>query len=61
MTVNLPKKVRLAIYIANGALYPVMTYLLAKDIIGTLEMALYGAEAAFAFTVAGLNVPAEEE
>lgn len=56
MQLNIPYKVRAGIYIANGVAAPVMSYLLARHIVGTLEMTLYTAEAAFAFALAGLNV-----
>lgn len=60
MTFNLPPKVRFAIYVATGVLQPVAVYLLAKDIIGEVEMALFSAEAAFAGVLAALNTNATE-
>lgn len=52
---TIPYKVRTAIYIATGLLTPVVIYLLAKDIIGTLEMTLWGAEVTFVLGLAGFN------
>lgn len=44
MTINLPAKVRMALYLFTAIGSPVMVYLLAKDIVGELEMALWSAE-----------------
>lgn len=44
MTINLPAKLRMALYIFTAVGSPVMAYLLAKDIIGELEIALWSAE-----------------
>jgi hypothetical protein len=59
MTLNPPRKVRAAIYVANLIGTPVVAYLLAKGYIGNLELSLWGAEATAAFALAGLNTPAE--
>ena len=56
MKVNLPPKVRVAVYVVTGVLQPIAIYLLAKGYIGELEMALFAAETMFAATLAGLNV-----
>lgn len=56
MTVNLPYKVRAALYIINAVGSPVMAYLLAKAVIGTLEVGLWAAEMTAVFALAGLNV-----
>lgn len=56
MTINLPYKVRAAIYIANFVGSPVMAYLLNKGIIGEMEVALWAAEMMAAFALAGINV-----
>lgn len=56
MTLNPPRKVRAVIYIFTALGMPVMTYLLAKEIIGPLEMALWGAEVTAVMAMAGLNV-----
>lgn len=54
-------KVRAAIYITTGVLQPIALYLLAIDVIGELEMALFTAETMFALTLAGLNTQTSEE
>ena len=51
-----PPKVRAAIYGANVLGTPVVTYLLARNIIGVKEVALWSAEMVAVFTMAGLNV-----
>lgn len=56
MTVNLPYKVRSALYIGNAVGGPIMAYLLARGVIGTLEVGLWAAESAAIFALAGLNV-----
>lgn len=43
MTLNPPRKVRAAIYILTAIGAPVATYLLAKGVIGDLEMTLWAA------------------
>ena len=58
MTVNLPPRVRLAIFMLNLLGTPVIVYALAKGWIGELELTLWGGEVAAAFALAGLNVPA---
>jgi hypothetical protein len=55
MRFNLPYKLRAFIYIATGILTPIVVYLLAKDIIDTLEMTLWAAEVTFVMGLAGLN------
>lgn len=52
---TIPYKARTAIYIATGLLTPVVIYLLAKEVIGTLEMTLWGAEVTFVLGLAGFN------
>lgn len=56
MQVNLPPKVRLALYVATGLLTPVVVYLQAKGIIGQLEVALWSAEVLFMSALAAFNV-----
>lgn len=51
MDITIPAKVRQALYIVTAVGTPVMTYLLAKGIVGELEMALWSAEV---LVVAGL-------
>ncbi|GEB17064.1 hypothetical protein GUY44_24185 [Pimelobacter simplex] len=55
MKINVPFRVRVALYLANVLGTPVVVYLRAKGIIGDLELTLWGAEVAAAFAVAGLN------
>lgn len=62
MTINVPYKIRAGIYVATALLTPVITYLLAKGIIGELEMALWGAEVTAVTALAALNTtPVNEE
>lgn len=56
MTVNIPYRVRAALYIINAVGSPIMAYLLARELIGTLEISLWAAEMAAVFALAGLNV-----
>ena len=59
-TINPPRRIRAAIYIANTLGAPLITYAFAKGWIGELEVTLYGAEAAAAFLLAGLNTTPTE-
>lgn len=54
-TITMPCWVRLAVYLVTGLGTPIVMYALAKGWIGELEATLWGAEVAFAMTVAGLN------
>jgi hypothetical protein len=56
VNINLPYKVRALLYVINAVGSPVMAYLLAKNIIGTLEVGLWAAEMTAVFALAGLNV-----
>lgn len=56
MTINFSYKVRAFIYLANVIGSPFMAYLLDKGTIGTKEVALWAAEMAAVFALAGLNV-----
>lgn len=56
MTFNLPYKVRAALYVFTGLASPVVTYLLAKGVIGELEMALWAAEVTAVSALAAANV-----
>jgi len=60
MRVNFPPKVRAAIYIFTALGSPVVGYLLAKEIIGQLEMSLWLAEVTAVTIMAGLNVSSPE-
>jgi hypothetical protein len=59
MKLNLPNKVRAGLYVFTAIGTPVITYLFAKDIIGELELALWGAEVTVISVMASLNVKAE--
>ena len=56
MRINLPSNVRAAIYVFTAVGSPVMGYLLARGIIGELEMALWTAEIAAVTAMAALNI-----
>lgn len=56
MRINLPSKVRAAIYVFTAVGSPIMGYLLARGIIGELEMALWTAEIAAVTAMAALNI-----
>ena len=62
MTLNLPYKVRLALYVLTAVGTPVIAYLFAKEVIGELEVQLWAAEVSVVSILAALNVtPSEEE
>lgn len=56
MRINLPDRVRAAIYIFTTVATPVIGYLFAREIIGKLEVALWSAEVTAVMTMAALNV-----
>lgn len=55
MQVNLPPRVRLALYVLTALGTPVAAYLFAKEIIGELELALWSAEVAVVTAMAAFN------
>jgi len=55
MQVNLPPRVRLALYVLTALGTPVVAYLFAKEIIGELELALWSAEVAVVTAMAAFN------
>ncbi len=57
MQINIPAKLRLAIYVAFGLGNLISVYLLKKAYIGVDEVALYNAVGAFIYGLAGINVP----
>ena len=57
MRINLPDKIRFAIYLFNGVGSIVVVYLLTKGSIGEAELTAWTALSAFTSTMAGLNVP----
>lgn len=56
MKLNPSPKVRVLLYILTALGTPVVAYLLSKEVIGTLEVALWSAEVAVVSAMAGLNV-----
>ncbi|THG30667.1 hypothetical protein [Naasia lichenicola] len=56
MQVSIPPKVRVVLYVATALGTPVIAYLLAKDYIGSLEVALWSGEVAVINVLAALNV-----
>lgn len=61
MTINLPYKVRAALYILSGLTAPVIIYLSALDIIGAAEVALYAGVMGFVSIVAAFNLSEDEQ
>lgn len=61
MKLNLPPRVRVAIYVFSALGTPVVTYLFDAGIIGVREIALWSAEMAVVFAMAGLNVTKPED
>lgn len=55
MTLNVPYKIRAGLYVFTAVGTPIVTYLLARQIIGDLEMALWGAEVTVVTALAALN------
>lgn len=60
MQFNPPAKVRGAIYIVTALGSPLVAYLLARHIIGQLELNLWVAEVTAVNIMAGLNVTANK-
>jgi hypothetical protein len=61
MRVNLPKWIRVAVYVLNIIAGPAVIYLLDKGLIGADEVKLWAAEVTAMATLAGLNVPEPRE
>lgn len=61
MRINLPSKVRFAIYVFNGVGSIVVAYLVAKNYIGDPEAVAWTALSAFTSTMAALNVSNPDE
>jgi hypothetical protein len=55
MTLNLPPRVRLALYLLTVIGTPIAVYLQAKGIIGDLEFILWGAEVTAVTGLAAIN------
>lgn len=56
MNVNLPYKVRAALYVLTALGAPIIAYLFAKGHIGEIEVTLWAAEVTVVNTLAALNV-----
>lgn len=56
MTFNPPSKIRALLYIITAIGTPVVAYLLTKDVISELEVALWAAEVTVVNAMATLNV-----
>ena len=62
MTINVPYRIRAALYILTAIGTPVIAYLFAKDILGELEVALWSAEVTVVSALAAFNtVPTRGE
>ena len=60
MKLNPSSKVRVALYIVTALGTPVVAYLLAKGLIGVLEVTLWSAEVTAVAAMAGFNVTPEK-
>lgn len=62
MTLNIPYRIRAGLYVFTALSAPVVAYLLAKGIIGEIELGLYGGLITAVNSMAALNTgPKEEE
>lgn len=61
MKLNIPYKIRAALYILTAVGTPIVTYLAARQIIGDLEVVLWSAEVVVVSTIAAFNVTKDEE
>lgn len=61
MRVNLPDRVRAAIYVLTALGTPVIGYLLARGTIGELEVALWGGLVTAVNSMAALNVSVNDK
>lgn len=55
MTLNLPSRVRAALYVITALGTPLMAYLLARGVISELEVALWSAEVTVVSALAAFN------
>ncbi|MBU2693866.1 hypothetical protein [Pimelobacter sp. 30-1] len=55
MTINLPARIRRALYVLTAAGTPVVAYLQVKGLIGEPEMVLWAAEVTVVSALAGLH------
>lgn len=56
MRINLPANIRAALYVLTAVGTPVVAYLLAKGVIGNMEVTLWSAEVTIVNAMAALNV-----
>lgn len=61
MTINVPSKIRTALYVITAVGTPFMAYLLARGVIGELEMTLWSAEVTVVAALAAFNVNPDKE
>ncbi len=61
MRIELNPKVRFALYVLTSLGTPIVGYLLAKEVIGELEVSLWGGFVTAVTAMAGLNVNNLEE
>lgn len=61
MRVNLPDRVRVAIYVLTALGTPIVAYAFAKHYIGELEVTLWSAEVAVVTAMAALNVTVSDK
>lgn len=61
MTINISAQVRQALYIFTAIGTPIMVYLLAKDLVSDLEMALWSAEVLVVSGLAAFKTTPEGE
>lgn len=61
MRVNLPDRVRVGIYVLTALGTPIIAYLLAKGIIGELELSLWGGLVTAVNSMAALNVTVNDK
>lgn len=61
MNLNPPRRVRAALYVLTAIGTPVVAYLNAKGIVGSLEVALWSAEVTIVNGLAALNTGSIEQ
>lgn len=60
MKINLSPAIRVTLYVLTLLGAPVVVYLRARDIIGDLELTLWGAEVTAVSALAAFNVPTSD-
>lgn len=60
MKLNVPSKLRAAIYVAFSLAAPVVTYLTVSGFMGSNEVALFTGLSTVVFALAGLNTDTQE-